>query len=339
MEQLQEQRRVPAIYGDFWFNSEPIPLGALGGYIILIDFWDYSCLHCLYTLPYTKEWNRRYNDKGLITIGVHTPQFPFAENPMNVRNAIEKHGIRYPVVTDNNYFIWNSFRSRTWPTKFLVDKHGFIKYVHEGEGSYQNFEHAIQSLLNDSGYHGDFPLVMDPVRDIDRPGAVLYHVTPDIVTGWQRGTIGNVEGFSPESTVHFEDPGVYISGRLYLSGNWLNDRNYLKLNDPEGMGGYLVARYEAKEVNMVIKPEGEEQFQVFVQQDDKYLPRESFGADVAADEEGRTYVIVDRARLFNIVRNKDCGEHILKLSTRSNGFAIYSVSFVSSVIPEMVSNN
>ena len=339
MELISDQIRVPAIYGDYWFNSDPIPLGALGGYVILIDFWDYSCHHCIYTLPYIKEWHRRYAEAGLITIGVHTPQFPFAEDPMNVRSAVEKLGIKYPVVTDNNYFIWNSFRNRIWPTKYLVDKHGFIKYLHVGEGSYHNFEHSIQSLVADAGYHGDFPLVMDPVREIDRSGAVLYHATPDIVTGWQRGTIGNVEGFSPESTVHFEDPGVYLSGRLYLSGNWLNDRNYLKLNDPDGSGGYLVTRYEAKEVNMVIKPEGEAQFQVFIQQDNAYLQRETIGDDISIDEEGRSFFIVDGARLFNIVRNRDYGEHTLKLFTRSNGFALYSISFVSSVIPEMVSNN
>lgn len=339
MEILREPFRVPSIYGDFWFNSEPIPLGALGGYVILIDFWDYSCHHCIQTLPYIIEWHRRYADKGLITIGVHTPQFPFTEDPMNVRSAVEKLGIKYPVVTDNNYFIWNAFRNQIWPTKYLVDKHGFIKYSHAGEGSYQNFEHSIQSLLNDAGYHGDFPFVMEPIRDIDRQGAVLYHATPDILAGWQRGTIGNVEGYSPESTVHYNDPGIYLNGRLYLSGNWLNDRNYLKLNDPEELGGYIVTCYESKEVNMVVKPEGEQQFQVFVQQDNAYLSRESFGDDIFMDEEGRSYFIVDHARLFNIIKNKDYGEHTLKLFTRSNGFALYSISFVSSVIPEMVSNN
>ncbi len=339
MDIIFEQFRVPGIYGDYWFNSDPIPVGAMGGYVLLIDFWDYSSHHCLQTLPYVKEWHHRYADKGLVTIGIHTPQFPFAEDPLNVRNAVEALSIKHPVVMDNSYYVWNAFRNRTWPTKYLVDKNGFVKYSQVGEGSYQNFEHAIQSLLNDAGYHGELPFAMAPVREIDRPGVVCYHASPDILAGWQRGTIGNVEGFSPESTVHYEDPGVYVQGRLYLSGNWLNDRNFLRLNDPAGGGGYMTILYEAKEVNMVVRPEGEQRFQVFVEQDNQYVSRENLGEDLLLDEQGRSYFIVDRARLFNIVRNKEYGEHTLKLMTRSNGFSLYSVSFVSSIIPETINEN
>ena len=122
MDALQKQFRVPEIYGDFWFNSDPIPLGALRGYVILIDFWDYTNQHCLRTLPYLQEWHRRYADKGLVTIGVHTPEFPFARDPINVREAIEKLSIRFPVVMDNDYIIWGAFRNRKWPTKYLIDK-------------------------------------------------------------------------------------------------------------------------------------------------------------------------------------------------------------------------
>lgn len=337
MELLPQQFRVPEIYGDYWFNSDPIPLGALRGYVILIDFWDYSCQRCLWTLPYLQEWRRRYTDKGLVIIGVHTPQFPFGRDPMNVRAAIEKLGIKHPVVMDNDYFVFGAFRAVEWPTKCLVDKNGFIRYVHTGEGSYQNFEHAIQHLITDAGYRDDLPLVMEPLREMDRPGALCYRATSDILTGWQRGTIGNVEGFSPESTVHYEDPGYYIAGRLYLHGNWLNDRNFIKLNDEDGKEGYVVLTYEAKEVNTIIKPEGESNFQVFIQQNGQYLSRANKGDDIRIDEQGRSYLVVTNASLYNIVKNKEFGEHTLKLSTRSNGFALYSVSFISCVIPEVIS--
>jgi thiol-disulfide isomerase/thioredoxin len=339
MEMLPQHFRVPEIYGDFWFNSDPIPLNALRGQVILIDFWDYTCQNCLRALPYVQEWDRRYRDMGLVTIGVHTPQFPFATDPMNVRRAIEKLQIGYPVVVDNSFSIWSSFRNMVWPTKYLIDRHGFIKYVHGGEGSYQNFEHAIQSLVVESGHHGEMPLIMEPIRDSDRPGVLCYRVTPEILTGWQRGTIGNVEGFSPESTIHYDDPGLRINGRLYLQGNWRNDRNFLKLEDETGKEGYLVLTYQAKEVNAVIKPEGEKNFQVFVQQDDHFLDNENRGDDVLVDDEGRSYLLVTDAKLFNIVKNKEFGEHTLRLVTRSSGFALYSVSFVSSAIPEMVARN
>ena len=180
---------------------------------------------------------------------------------------------------------------------------------------------------------------MDPIRESDRAGVLSYRVTPTILTGYQRGTIGNVEGYSPESTSRYEDPGVHLEGRLYLHGDWLNDRNYLKLDGSEGKEGYLVLSYQAKEVNAVIKPEGEKQFQVFVHQDEGYLTSANKGDDVLIDEEGRSFFLADNARLYSLVKNKEYGEHKLKLGTRSNGFALYSISFVSSVISEMVSNN
>ncbi|HUN64570.1 MAG TPA: hypothetical protein VMW43_00605 [Bacteroidota bacterium] len=336
MEINARQFRVPQIYGDYWFNSDPVPVGAMGGYVLLIDFWDYTNLRCLQSLPYLREWDRRYREFGLVTIGVHTPQFPFAVNPMNVRAAVEDLLIRYPVVMDNSYAVWNAFRNQFWPTRYLVDKAGYLRYMSTGESAYQNFEHAIQSLLQDAGYHAEFPFLMEPVREIDRPGAVCFRSTPDILAGWQRGTIGNIEGFSPESTVHYEDPGVYLPGRVYLDGNWLNDRNFLRLNDPAGRGGHFVISYEAKEMTMVIKPEGESNFQVFVQQDDAYLPAENMGEDMRRDEEGRSYFVVEKARLYRLINNREYGEHTLRLSCRSNGFAFYSVSFVSAVMPETI---
>ncbi|MDI6767256.1 MAG: redoxin domain-containing protein [Bacteroidota bacterium] len=338
MELLPQQFRVPEIYGNYWFNSDPVPLSALRGYVILIDFWDYSCLKCLRAFPYLKEWHQRYNEKGLITIGIHTPQFPFARDPVNVRKAINQLNIKYPVVMDNDYFVWNAFRCNSWPTKYLIDKYGFIRFINAGEGQYQNIEHAIQWLIINSGYHDELPFVMEPVRESDRPGVICYRETPEILTGWQRGTIGNVQGHSPESTVHYDDPNLYVDGRLYLDGDWFNERNYLKLETDNPNGGYLVFIYQASAVYAIIKPEGEKDFQVFVQQDDRYLPRDVKGTDILYDEEGRSYFIVDDARLYNIVTNKEFGGHKLKLSTRSNGFAIYSVAFVTSAIPDLVTN-
>ncbi len=336
MELLSQQFRVPEIYGNYWFNSDPVPLNALRGYVILINFWDYSCLKCLRIFPYLREWNKRYNEKGLITIGIHTPQFPFARDPVNVLREINKHNINYPVVMDNDYFVWNAFRCNSWPTKFLIDKYGFIRFIQAGEGQYQNFENAIQWLVRDSGYHDELPFVMDAVRESDRPGAICYRETPEILTGWQRGTIGNVEGYAPESTVHYDDPHLYVDGRLYLDGDWFNERNYLRLETENPNGGYLVFIYRANSVYAIIRSVGEKGFQVFVQQDDKHLPRNAKGTDILYDEEGRSYFIVDDARLYNIVNNKEFGEHKLKMSTRSNGFAIYSIVFVSSVIPDSV---
>jgi hypothetical protein len=332
MEILPQQFRVPELYGDYWYNSDPIPVSALKGYVILINFWDYTNQKSIRALPYIREWNRRYADLGLVTIGVHTPEFPFGRDPINVRAAIDQLSIRYPVVSDNDYIIWGVFKNLVWPTTYLIDRHGFIRYVQAGEGSYEHFERALQSLVVEAGYHGDLPLVMDPVREEDRPGAVLQRATSEILAGWQRGTIGNVEGYAPESVIHYEDPGYYVGGRLYLSGDWLSSREYVKLENQGGMEGRLSFTYQGVEVNAVIKPEGEKKFQVFAQQDGCNLVPSNRGADIRIDEEGRSYFLVDTARNYNIVRQKEFGEHNLRLITRSNGFTLYAVTFVSAAI-------
>lgn len=339
MEILPQQFRTPELYGDYWYNSDPVSLSALRGYVILIHFWDYTNQNSIRALPYVQEWNRRYAEKGLVTIGVHTPEFPFCRDPVNVRTAIDQLGILYPVVSDNEYIIWGAFRNQVWPAMYLIDRNGFIRYVQAGEGSYQNFERAIQSLLVEAGYHADLPLVMEPVRAEDRPGAVVQRATGEILAGWQRGSIGNVEGYAPESVIHYNDPGYYFEGRLYLDGDWLSSREYVKLEEQGGKDGSLSFTYQGAEVNAVIKPEGEKQFQVFVHQDDRFLIAANQGKDVQIDEEGRSYFLVDLARNYNIVKQKDFGEHNIRLTTRSNGFSVYAVTFVSAAITESTSSS
>lgn len=339
METVLRPLRAPEIAGDHWFNGDPISLSMLGGYIVLVDFWDYNSHSCLRPLPYIQEWNRRYNDFGLVSIGVHSPEFPFAADPANVSRAIEKLGIRYRVVMDNAFRTWNAYNARLWPTMFLIDKNGFIRFVQQGEGSYQTMEHSIQILIAEAGFRGELPLVMEPLRDEDAPGAVCYRATPEILAGYRRGTIGNTEGYFPESVAEYRDPEMYLEGRVYLHGNWLTKRDFLKLEQSGGEEGHLVVSYQARDVDAVIKPEGESNFQIFVMQDRGYLTGENKGTDVLLDDEGRSYMLISEPRLYNIVKNREFGEHTVKLSSRSNGFAIYSISFASCVIPELVTNN
>lgn len=339
MDALEKKYRVPEIYGDYWFNSDPIPLGALRGYIILVNFWAYTNGSSIRSLPYLQEWHRRYKDFGLVVVGVHTPEFSFARDPALVRKAIERLNILYPVVTDNDFLVWSSFRNRVLPTHYLIDKDGFIRYIQAGEGAYQNFEHAIHSLLVEAGYRGELPIVMEPIHEEDKPGAVCYRATPTVFGGYQKGTIGNVEGISPELISHYEDPNLYLEGRLYLGGDWLVTRDYVKLQDEEGKGGTVTVSYRAKEVKAVIKSDGESKFQVFVQQDSRYLLPAEKGDDIRFDSEGRSYLLIGEPKLYSIVKNAEFGEHFLRLITRSNGFVLYAISFVSCVIPELVSNN
>ena len=327
------------LYGDFWFNSDPVPMRALHGRVVLLDFWDYTCSSCLRTLPYVKEWHRKYAESGLVVVGVHTPKFPFGRNPENVQKAIARSGIEYPVVMDNEYLIWTNYGCRSWPTKILVDKNGFVRCQSIGEGDYLEFERVIQTLLYDAGVSRELPLMMEPLRESDRAGSALYRATPELFTGYLRGSIGNVEGYSAESVVEYTDPQIYIDGRFYVDGKWLNDRNCLRFVDDEKDEGHIILSFRALDVNVVIKLEGEKPGEVTVTQDEQFLTKDNKGDDVRVAPDGKSCLVIDEPRMYNVVRNKEFGEHVLRLTTTSKGLALYSFMFVSGVIPELVSNN
>ncbi len=330
--------RARELYGDFWFNSEPVPVSALRGSVILIQFWDYTCASCIRSLPYVKEWQKTYEAYGLTVVGVHTPRFPFGQNPEEVEKALHRFGIKYPVVMDNVALIAANYDSRTWPTFFLVDKNGFIRFRKEGEGNYAATEHIIQSLLYDAGVGEELPLPMEAVRDIDKVGAVCYRATPEILTGYLRGSIGNVEGYSPESVVAYADPGIYLDGRFYAVGDWMNGRDSLRLDEPRGGEGRIILDYQALEVQGVLRREGKGKVEVEVRQDDHFLTSETRGEDVRLASDGRSYLVVTEPRLYSIVKNREYGEHVLMLTAHSNAFAVYSFAFLTAVIPELVSN-
>ena len=326
------------LYGDFWLNSEPVPISALGGRVVLVEFWDYTCINCVHTLPYVREWHRRYERHGLVVVGVHTPKHPFARNPEEVQKAIERFGITYPVVLDNQYLISTKYDNRFWPAIYLIDKHGYVRFQSIGEGNYLAIEHAIQTLLYDAGVREDLPVLMDAVREEDMVGAVCYRSTPELFTGYIRGSIGNVEGYSPESVVDYHDPGFYVEGKFYADGAWMNDRNCLRLTG-ESTTGHIIFRYLALEANAVIKPEREAGFEVTITQDDRYLTEGNKGDDVVLGGDGRSYFVVRDPKMYSVVKNKEFGEHTVRLSAQSGSFGLYALTFVSCVIPETVSNN
>jgi thiol-disulfide isomerase/thioredoxin len=331
--------RARELYGDYWFNSEPVPVSALRGSVMLIHFWDFTCASCIRSLPYVKEWQRKYREYGLTVVGVHTPRFPFGQDPEEVEKALRRLEIKYPVVMDNVGLIAANYDSRSWPTFFLVDKNGFVRYRKEGEGNYAATEHVIQTLLYDAGVGEELPLPMEAVRDIDKVGAVCYRATPDIQTGYLRGSIGNVEGYSPESVVNYADPGIYLDGRFYAAGDWMNGRDSIRLDELHGGEGHIILDYQAVEVGGVFRQEGRGKVVVNVRQDNQFLTPETAGDDVRLAADGRSYLVVTEPRLYSIIKNREYGEHVLRLSSGSNALAVFSFSFLTGVIPELVSNN
>jgi thiol-disulfide isomerase/thioredoxin len=331
--------RAHELYGDFWFNSEPVPICALRGQVILLEFWDYTCTGSQRTMPYLKEWQRKYEKYGLVVVGVHTPKFPFGRHPEEVQKAVHRLDIKFPVVMDNEHLIATQYDARVWPAVFLIDKNGFVRYQNDGEGNYSGTEHAIQTLLYDAGVGEELPFLMDSVRAEDKPGALCYRATPELYAGYLRGSIGNVEGYSPESVVTYVDPLVYIDGRFYAEGSWLNEKDSLRLVNDAGEVGHIILKYRATAVNGVLKAEGARGCELAVRQDDQYLNAGNKGHDVIVHADGRSTVLVGEPKSYSIVANREYGEHVLRLSIRAKGLSLFSFMFVSSVIPELISRN
>ncbi|KVN26001.1 thioredoxin [Burkholderia pyrrocinia] len=140
--------QAPELAGiERWHNSAPLKLSELRGKVVLVDFWTYSCINCIHTIPYVNEWYRKYRDQGLVVIGVHTPEYPFERDARNVADALGRFGIRYPVAQDNRYDTWNAYGNRYWPALYLVDANGRIVYTRFGEGQYEKTEAAIRDAL------------------------------------------------------------------------------------------------------------------------------------------------------------------------------------------------
>jgi len=317
-----------------WLQGGPQRLADLRGRPLLIDFWDYTCANCLRTLPYVKEWHRRYSPLGLSIIGVHAPEFSFARDSGNVLRAVREHDIQYPVVLDNEYAIWQAYANRYWPAKYLVDGEGYLRYYHFGEGAYGQTEEAIQFLLREAFPQILLPAIMAPMRAEDAPGAVCYRVTPELYLGYQRGNIGNAGGIEPDKAATYRDPGKHIDGHAYLQGDWLLAGEYLAR--PAGAQGEsrLTVPYMAKEVNLVIHPPtfgGSATFAVA--QDGAPLAAADAGPDVVAG--GATSIVtVDAPRMYRLVDNREIDRHELTLTTTSDGVALYAFTFASCLVPD-----
>ncbi|HYM15688.1 MAG TPA: redoxin domain-containing protein [Dehalococcoidia bacterium] len=333
MQEEQGPVRAPEFPPDVtWLQGGPLRLADLRGKPVLLDFWDYTCINCLRTLPYVKEWHRRYGPLGLTVIGVHAPEFSFARESGNVLRAVRAHDIQYPVLLDNEYAVWQAYANRYWPAKYLVDASGYLRYYHAGEGAYAATEEAVQLLLRETFPEILLPGIMPPVRDEDRPGAACYRVTPELYLGYQRGAIANVD-IAPDAASTYRDPGKHMDAHAYLAGDWLLAGEYLAR--PAGAGGEsrLVVPYMAKDVNLVAHPPtwgGPATISVL--QDGRPLAPDDAGEDVIAG--AAAVVTIDAPRMYRLVANREIDRHELTLATTSDGVALYALTFTSCVIPD-----
>jgi thiol-disulfide isomerase/thioredoxin len=312
--------------GISWLNSPPLTMKRLRGKVVLIDFWEYTCVNCIRTFPYLLEWDRRYRDKGLVIIGVHTPEFQFARQAENVRRAAARFGFRYPVAVDSDYKIWNAYGNQYWPAKYLIDKEGVVRDFHFGEGGYGNTEAMIQALLREINPKVALPAVMEALRPEDREGAVCYRVTPELYAGSQRGQPGSRKS----ADGLYQDPGEHEDGGIYPHGGWTQgSENLLHARHTEKPEDYIALKYHALGVNAVLKPERGKPVRLEVEQDGKPVAREDKGDDIRYDAAGKSYVLVDQPRMYSLARNAKFGQRTLKLLPADEGLGLYSFTFIS----------
>ena len=314
-QEVGDFQKAPELQGiAAYLNTDNVKLSDLKGKVVLVDFWTYTCINCIRTLPYLKEWYSKYSDEGFVIIGVHTPEFEFEKDYDNVKMAVEKYGIKYPVVLDNDYKTWNAYKNQFWPRKYLIDSNGLIRYDHIGEGGYEETERKIQELLAETGSRVNQE-ISKPQNTIDvNPTQVN---TPEIYLGYSfaRTPLGNAEGFQPGQSVNYSLPSKASPNTVYLNGVWKNNADDMELISDEGD---VVLVYSAKAVNIVAGRNSS--LEVYV--DGKVVDESNNGSDAAGGK-----VNVDEQRLYNLVFDKDYGVHSIQIKIRGKGFQIYTFTF------------
>jgi thiol-disulfide isomerase/thioredoxin len=325
--------RAPEI-GRVWLNSPPLSFRQLRGRVVLVDFWDYTCVNCIRTLPYVQGWHERYLDRGLTVIGVHTPEFTFAQYESNVERGIREFGLTYPIVIDSNREIWKAFANRYWPTKYLLDKDGYLRYGHFGEGGYAECERVIQELLREINPDMDLPALMPPVREEDHMRSVCYRPTGELYLGNRRGRIGNEGGFKEDQIADYAFTGTLEQNFFYASGRWASTAEYFEA--VETGPHTLRLKYEAAAVNLVMASPHKSNAEVVFLQDGKPLAQKQATRDTrfrrGANGEEESYAIVDSARMYFLVDNHSFGKHEMELRC-AEGVAAFAFTFTSCVDP------
>jgi cytochrome c biogenesis protein CcdA/thiol-disulfide isomerase/thioredoxin len=297
------------IPGGVWMNTNPLTIDGLKDKVILIDFWTYSCINCQRTLPYLKTWWDRYADKGLVIIGVHSPEFEFEKSETNLKQAIKDFDIKYPVVQDNNFATWRAFDNHYWPAKYLIDKEGFIRYSHFGEGAYDETEQTIQELLKETG-------ASDVSMPIQNPRYLLYAATPELYLGyWRINNFASPENIIRDSLSNYTSPKTLPDNNFAYQGQWKIMYQY---SNPQ-KGAKLHLNFSAKEVYLVMRPNSNKPGKVKIYIDNKL---QHFGAD---NQNGTVTITSDR--LYKLINLPTPGNHILRLEFQDSNTEVYAFTF------------
>ena len=249
-----------------WINNGPLAIDGLQGKVVLVDFWTYTCVNCIRTLPYLKDWHDKYADSGLVIVGVHTPEFEFEHLTENVVAASESFGLEYPIAQDNDFATWKAYSNRAWPAKYLVDKDGVVRFKHIGEGKYTETEFRIRQLLEDAGadLSGiELEVAADPQMDpAARDWKSRNLLTRELYGGYNRNYssfglyVGQPKYYEgPDQVLEYTDPGDHANGSLYLHGLWYNGQEELRhARQTENYEDYIALKFSGTSANAVVNP-------------------------------------------------------------------------------------
>lgn len=301
-----------------WINSPQLNIETLRGKVVLIDFWTYSCINCLRTLPYLKAWYEKYKDDGLIIIGVHTPEFAFEKNPDNVKKAVADLGITYPVAVDSNYKIWNAFKNQYWPAHYFVDRLGRIRHHHFGEGEYDQSEEEIQKLLSENGQMIQKNTTPINASGVEVPGSSSDVQSPETYIGYARAkNFIALEGQQKDRVANYKAPRELVLNDWTLSGKWKLEKERAVT---QSTGAKIIYRFHARDLHLVLGGSNIA-FKVKI---DGHPPGQSHGIDT--DESGLGHI--QGQRLYQLIRQKNSeSDHTFEIEFLSPGAEAYAFTF------------
>ena len=323
-----------------WINTEPFTMEDLRGKVVLVDFWTYTCVNCIRTFPFLRDWHEKYADLGLVIVGVHAPEFEFEKVYENVEQASVEHDLGWPIAQDNDFRTWRAYSNRAWPTKYLVDRNGLVRYAHVGEGAYGETEAKIRELLWETGVctsHITEGTVKRPNYD---PQAGSGTQTRELYAGRYRNLgadlpyIANPEYYEiPANTpTNYTDPGGHKNHRLYLHGLWHNGaESVTHARETENLEDYIAINFLGTTVNTVLDFDGGDPFKVYVTLAGHPITPEFSGADIEWEDDGTAYFMVDEPRMYRVVELPSFGGTELRLSSNSDRFSLFTFTFGSYV--------
>ncbi len=266
-----------------WINSKPLTMEGLKGKVVLIDFWTYTCINCIRTLPYLKKWHEKYAKSGLVIIGVHSPEFEFEKDVGNVREAVKDLKIPYAVAVDSDQKTWDAYTNKYWPAKYLVDKKGYVTLVHNGEGDYSRIEKEIQDALGVKGK-----------AENDTYKTYLNDQSPETYAGVRMNFgLGSGLACDKDGCDVYVDPGEHERDVIYPNGQWEQEAEFLELKKAPGQ---LTYQFSARQVNVVMGPVGD-----------------TVSAEIIIDGKKASSIKLDGYRMYTVFDEKDYSEHELTI--------------------------